>query len=99
MMQRNRDSGTNREAHSAGDAVLYLRVSSEGQVNTDYNPEGISIPAQREAGLARARELGASVVDEFIDPGKSAKSIEHRQAFAEMIGYLKANPNVRYVIV
>jgi hypothetical protein len=24
-------------------------------------------------------------VGEFIDPGKSAKSIEHRQAFAEMI--------------
>jgi site-specific DNA recombinase len=39
------------------------------------------------------------VVEEFIDPGKSAKSIEHRQAFAEMIAYLRANPNVRYVIV
>ncbi|MCA1705376.1 MAG: hypothetical protein LC808_19815 [Actinobacteria bacterium] len=30
-------------------ALLYLRVSTPGQVNTDYNPEGISIPAQREA--------------------------------------------------
>ncbi|ROZ61540.1 hypothetical protein EDL96_13130 [Kocuria soli] len=28
-------------------AVIYLRVSSKGQVNTDYDPEGISIPAQR----------------------------------------------------
>lgn len=29
--------------------VIYLRVSSAGQVNTDYDPEGLSIPAQREA--------------------------------------------------
>lgn len=86
-------------ARAGGDAVLYLRVSSEGQVNTDYNPEGISLPAQRTAGRERAADLGAAVVEEFIDPGKSAKSIEHRQAFAEMIAYLRANPNVRYVIV
>ena len=86
-------------ARAGGDAVLYLRVSSEGQVNTDYNPEGISLPAQRIAGRERAADLGAVVVEEFIDPGKSAKSIEHRQAFAEMIAYLRANPNVRYVIV
>src|SRR4051794_24879351 len=38
-------------------AVIYLRVSSTGQVRTDYNPEGISIPAQREACLRKAREL------------------------------------------
>ena len=86
-------------ARAGGDAVLYLRVSSEGQVNTDYNPEGISLPAQRTAGRERAADLGATVVEEFIDPGKSAKSIEHRQAFAEMIAYLRANPNVHYVIV
>ncbi|WP_168915047.1 hypothetical protein [Microcella flavibacter] len=30
-------------------AVVYLRVSSKGQVNTDYDPEGISIPAQRQS--------------------------------------------------
>jgi site-specific DNA recombinase len=81
------------------DAVAYLRVSSLGQVETDYNPEGISLPAQREAIRKRARELGAVIVEEFTDPGKSAKSIEHRNAFREMIAYLKANPNVRYVIV
>jgi hypothetical protein len=40
-----------------GDAVLYLRVSSEGQVNTDYNPEGISLPAQRKAAHERVHEL------------------------------------------
>ncbi|MCA1682317.1 MAG: recombinase family protein, partial [Actinobacteria bacterium] len=82
-----------------GDAVLYLRVSSEGQVNTDYNPEGISLPAQRKAAHERATEIGAPVITEFIDPGKTAKSIEHRQAFRDMITYLRGNPNVRYVVV
>lgn len=28
-------------------AVLYLRVSSKRQVSTDFDPEGISLPAQR----------------------------------------------------
>jgi site-specific DNA recombinase len=81
------------------DAVGYLRVSSLGQVETDFDPEGISLPAQRKAITARAKELGAVIINEFTDPGKSGKSIEHRDAFREMIAYLKANPNVRYVIV
>jgi site-specific DNA recombinase len=81
------------------DAVSYLRVSSLGQVETDFDPEGISLPAQRKAITTRAKELGALIVHEFTDPGKSAKSIEHRDAFREMIAYLKANRNVRYVIV
>jgi site-specific DNA recombinase len=95
-----RRSKTPATAHSVdGDAVLYLRVSSEGQVNTDYNPEGISLPAQRKAANERAHEIGAPVVTEFIDPGKTAKSIEHRDAFRDMISYLRAHPNVRYVVV
>jgi DNA invertase Pin-like site-specific DNA recombinase len=68
-----------------GDGVCYLRVSSKGQVNTDYDPEGISLPAQREACHTRARELGTAIIEEFIDPGVTAKSIEHRTAFREMI--------------
>ena len=81
------------------DAVAYLRVSSLGQVETDFDPEGISLPAQRKAITTRAKDLGAVIVNEFTDPGKSAKSIEHRAAFREMIAYLKANRSVRYVIV
>ncbi|MGH8694467.1 MAG: recombinase family protein, partial [Burkholderiales bacterium] len=90
---------TQQPPDARSDAVGYLRVSSLGQVETDFNPEGISLPAQRKAITARAKELGAVIVNEFTDPGKSAKSIEHRDAFREMIAYLKANPNVRYVIV
>jgi site-specific DNA recombinase len=81
------------------DAVSYLRVSSLGQVETDFDPEGISLPAQRNAITTRAKELDAVIVNEFTDPGKSAKSIEKRDAFREMIAYLKASPTVRYVIV
>jgi DNA invertase Pin-like site-specific DNA recombinase len=81
------------------DSVLYLRVSSPGQVNTDYNPEGISLPAPRIAGTGRASELNSTVVEEFIDPGRSAKSIEERPEFQKMVAYLRAHPNVRYVIV
>ncbi|MGH3566362.1 MAG: recombinase family protein [Pseudonocardia sp.] len=81
------------------DAVGYRRVSSLGQVETDFDPEGISLPAQREAIDERARELGATLVEEFTDPGKSAKSIDKRSAFREMIAYLRANPNVGHVIV
>ncbi len=79
------------------DNVRYLRVSSPGQVNTEYNPKGISLPAQREACINRERELGTVNVAEFIEPGRSAKSIEERPDFQDMISYLKAHPNVRYV--
>ena len=37
-------------------AVLYLRVSTTSQVQTDYDPEGISIPAQRLA--CRSKRFG-----------------------------------------
>ena len=39
-------------------AVIYLRVSSSGQVNRGTDPEGYSIPGQREATKgARSRRL------------------------------------------
>ena len=41
-------------------AVLYLRVSTPSQVKTDYDPEGISIPAQRKACLRKAAQLGGA---------------------------------------
>ncbi|MGY2062054.1 hypothetical protein ACW9HQ_44855, partial [Nocardia gipuzkoensis] len=35
------------EAPPGTRALLYLRVSTPGQVNKDFDPEGISLPAQR----------------------------------------------------
>jgi site-specific DNA recombinase len=80
-------------------ALLYLRVSTQGQVNTDYNPEGISIPAQREACERKARELGAAIVDEYVEPGRTATSIEKRPVFQEMVARIKADQDADYVIV
>lgn len=80
-------------------ALLYLRVSTPSQVNTDYNPEGISIPAQREAAQRKARELGAGVAGEYIEPGRTATSIEKRPVFQEMVARIKADKDVDYVIV
>lgn len=59
-------------------AVLYPRVSSKGQVNTDYGPEGISIPAQRAACERKAEQLGLTIIDEYVEPGKSGTSMVNR---------------------
>ncbi|ABD10294.1 Recombinase [Frankia casuarinae] len=80
-------------------AIAYYRVSSSGQVNTDYDPEGISLPAQRVACKQRARELGVVLVDEYIDPGKSGKTIDQRPAFQEMIARIKADRHIKHVFV
>ncbi len=95
---------SNVAAHASGAkrrkrAVLYLRVSTPSQVNTDYNPEGISIPAQRVAGERKAASLDADIVEEFIEPGKTATNIDKRPAFQEMVAWVKAQKDIDYVIV
>jgi len=81
--------------------VQYLRVSDISQVKTDYDPEGNSIPAQRAKNNVRAVELDITFPEgvEFIDPGKSAKTIDGREAFKEMIAYIKAHRNIKFVVV
>ncbi|OKP99241.1 MULTISPECIES: recombinase family protein [Paenibacillus] len=59
--------------------VIYLRVSSEQQANKE-----LSIPAQREALIKYAEDKGWSVVDEYIDEAKSAKT-DARPEFQRMI--------------
>jgi DNA invertase Pin-like site-specific DNA recombinase len=80
-------------------AVLYLRVSTPSQVNTDYNPEGISIPAQRDGVSLKAASLGADIVREFIEPGRTATSIDKRPVFQEMMAWVKEQKNIDYIIV
>ena len=71
-------------------AFVYLRVSSEGQVNTGYDRDGLSIGAQREATEDKASSLGAEIVREFSDPGKSAfVDLHKRTDFLEMLDELK----------
>jgi len=80
-------------------AVLYLRVSTVGQVETDYDPEGISIPAQRAACRRKAEQMGVMVVDEYVEPGRSATTIDKRPMFQQMLERIKAERDVDYVIV
>ncbi|MET7393533.1 recombinase family protein [Dactylosporangium sp. NPDC005572] len=80
-------------------AFAYLRVSSAGQVNTDYDPEGISLPAQRAAVQRRAAELDAEIIAEFVEPGRSATTVDRRPEFQAMMARLKAERDVDYVIV
>jgi site-specific DNA recombinase len=80
-------------------AVIYLRVSSSGQVKTDYNAEGISIPAQREACLRKARELGVTVIDEYVEPGRSAVEMTKREAFQRMLARVRSQGDVDVIII
>lgn len=78
-------------------AVIYLRVSSQGQVNTAHDPEGYSIPAQRAAALRHAESLGASVVAEFVELGKTGTTTR-RDALQQLLSELpKLKPT--YVII
>lgn len=78
-------------------AVIYVRVSTKEQAQRDGDPEGYSIPAQREACRRKATALGAVVVEEFIDRGESARSAD-RPDLQRMLVWLAENP-VSYVIV
>lgn len=80
-------------------AVMYLRVSSKGQVNTDYDPEGISIPAQRVACQRKAEQLGLTVTAEYIEPGRTATEMTKRVAFQQMLERIRRDKDVDYVIV
>lgn len=86
-------------AADAKRAVLYLRVSSSGQVKTDYDPEGISIPAQRRKCLEKAEELGVEVVDEYVEPGRSATGIAQRPIFRSMLQRIASQRDVDYILV
>jgi site-specific DNA recombinase len=82
---------------SSETAVVYLRVSSSGQVNRGTDPEGYSIPGQREAAHKRAGSLDTSVVREYVEYGVSGRTT-HRPALQRMLADL---PELRptYVIV
>ena len=71
---------------SASTAVIYLRVSSTGQL-TGHSAEGYSIEAQRQACERYVASLGARVVREYIEPGKTGTNTG-RQALQQMLAEL-----------
>ena len=78
-------------------AVMYLRVSTKEQAEKGGGNEGYSIPAQREANMRKAEQLGATVVEEFVDAGESARKAD-RPALMRMIKYV-AEHHINYCIV
>lgn len=79
-------------------AALYLRVSTVAQANRGREPEGYSIPAQREACQAKAAELDAEVVAEYVDRGESAKTAD-RPELKALLARLEAERDLDCVIV
>lgn len=90
---RSRDSISTSETL----AVSYLRVSTKEQAEKGGKDEGFSIPAQCAANEHKADQLGAVVVEEFVDAGESAKKAD-RPALQRMIRYVKQH-KVAYCIV
>jgi site-specific DNA recombinase len=78
-------------------AVVYLRVSTLKQAQTD-EADGFSLPAQREACLRKAEQLGAEVIEVYIDRGESAKTAE-RPHFQRMLARIRDQRDVDYVIL
>jgi site-specific DNA recombinase len=79
-------------------AVLYLRVSTVEQAATDYDEDGYSLHAQRDACRRAAERLNADVVDEYVDRGKSARSA-NRPELQLMLRRIREQRDVDYVIV
>ena len=60
--------------------VIYARVSTEEQVS-----EGYSINAQKELLQEYAKTRNIQIVDEYIDEGRSGKSIEGRPEMQRLL--------------
>lgn len=72
-------------------AVIYLRVSSSGQVNKAHDPEGYSIPTQREACLRHAERLGARVIGEYPELGRTGTNLRRPELQKCSPSYLHSN--------
>lgn len=79
-------------------AIAYIRVSTRGQAERDGRREGLSIPAQRQAIRRKASELGALVVKEFVDRGRTGTTTD-RPELQRMLVHLRESPDVDFVIV
>ncbi|MFV2195049.1 recombinase family protein [Nocardiopsis sp. LOL_012] len=76
--------------------------------DADHDPEGNSIPTQREWTRNKAADMGVHVAREYVEPGRSATSIDKRPIFQQMMADLRAQhrqraktgqPPIKYVIV
>ncbi|MCU1489370.1 MAG: hypothetical protein JWM85_775 [Acidimicrobiaceae bacterium] len=79
-------------------AVIYLRVSTNAQAEKDIDPEGYSLPAQREICRRKVEELGGVVVAEYIDRGESAKTTD-RPEFQRLLAEVRNTHDADLLVV
>lgn len=97
-MSPTNDLGAVLDRPGSAYAVSYIRVSTKEQAERDGDPEGYSIPAQREANRRKASSIGAVLVEEFLDRGESARSAD-RPDLQRMLRYVHEHRDIQYVIV
>jgi site-specific DNA recombinase len=85
------------ERQTRGLAVIYVRVSTEEQARVGGGAEGYSIPFQRDACRRKAEELNLTVVEEYVELGRSATTV-NRPEFQRMFAELGAQ-QITHVIV
>ena len=92
--------GAREEDHQEGSkrALLYLRVSTKEQAMRSGDPEGYSLPTQREACLRKAQSLGADVVEEYLDKD-TGTMVDKRPAMQKLLARVAADRNIDFVIV
>jgi len=74
--------------------IIYIRVSSERQV------QGYSLEGQKRFLKEWAEFEGMTVIDIYVEPGKSGKSISGRDVFQRMLDDISTgNISVDYVVV
>ena len=91
-------TGGHFEPRYQAKAPTALRVSTAKQANKDDDPDGYSLPAQREACERKAEALDAEVVAVFVDRGESAKTADRRE-FQRMLAFVKQSGDIDYVIL
>ncbi len=79
-------------------AVAYLRVSTQKQVSKELDPDGLSLPAQKQEATEKAVVLGVQIVEFYIDRGLSGKDMK-RDALLTMMERIRRDRDVDYVIV
>src|ERR1035441_6125490 len=80
-------------------AILYIRVSTLDQAIRGDQPEGFSIPAQREACKRKAKSLKAIVIDEYVDRGESARSADRPELQRLLNDLRDRKKDISYIIV
>ena len=97
-----------KAARRLKNAFAYLRVSTDEQTKTAYDPDGLSMQAQRSGADEKSEALNARIVKVFQDPGKSAfKDLDKRTDFLKLLKELERRnapgapeaDRIHYVIV